>query len=65
MTRVSNNNIKEIRLMTGLSQAKFAEKYGIPKRSIENWESGKRNCPPYVESLLKKVVETDIENKED
>ena len=65
MTRVSNNNIKEIRLMTGLSQAKFAEKYGIPKRSIENWESGKRNCPSYVESLLKKVVETDIENKED
>ena len=61
----SREKMKEIRTLTGLSQVKFGKKYGIPRRSIENWESGKRNCPPYVESLLKKVVETDIENKED
>lgn len=48
--------IKELREKTGLSQAKFAERYNIPKRTIENWESGKRTPPEYIESLLEKVI---------
>ena len=52
--------IKEIREYSGLSQAKFSEKYGIPKRSLENWESGSRKCPDYVISLLERVVESDM-----
>ena len=51
--------IKEIRESTGLSQAKFSDKYGIPLRSLENWESRKRNCPPYLISLLRRVVQED------
>lgn len=31
-------NVSNLRKITGLSQAKFAEKYDIPKRTIENWE---------------------------
>jgi len=54
--------IKEIRQLTGLSQAKFAEQYGIPCRSIENWESGERTPPAYVLKLLEKVVKLE-ENK--
>lgn len=50
------DKIKEIRKMTGLSQAKFAEKYSIPRRTIENWESGKTSPPPYVITLLETVV---------
>lgn len=53
--------IKEIREYSGLSQAKFSEKYGIPKRSLENWESGSRKCPDYVVSLLERAVKADIE----
>ena len=52
--------IKEIREYSGLSQAKFSEKYGIPKRSLENWESGIRKCPGYVVSLLERAVKADI-----
>lgn len=52
--------IKEIREYSGLSQAKFSEKYGIPKRSLENWESGIRKCPGYVASLLERAVKADI-----
>lgn len=55
--------IKEIRQASGLSQAAFSEKYGIPKRSIENWEGGQRSCPPYVEALLERVVKEDIEKE--
>ena len=54
--------IKEIRAMTGLSQARFAEKYGIPKRTIESWEAGDRNPPPYVIKLLDRVIRYEREH---
>lgn len=53
-------DIKELRNLTNLSQQAFSEKYGIPKRSIENWESGKRTPPEYVISLLERVVKEDF-----
>ena len=52
--------IKEIRRYTGLSQSKFAKKYGIPNRSIENWEAGVRSCPDYLISLLARAVKEDF-----
>lgn len=54
--------IKDIRYLTGLSQNKFAQKYGIPIRTIENWESGSRVPPEYVIRLLGKVVRADLES---
>ena len=58
-------NIKEIRAMTGLSQTKFAEKYGIPRITIIAWEQGRRNPPPYVPALLERVVKMDVEQLKD
>lgn len=52
--------IKEIREYSGLSQQKFAEQYNIPKRSIENWETGIRKCPLYVSQLLERAVKEDF-----
>ncbi len=52
--------IKGIRKITGLSQAAFAKKYGIPKRSVENWEEGSRSCPEYLVKLLERVVKEDF-----
>lgn len=57
--------VKELRMLSGLSQQAFSEKYGIPKRSIENWEGGKRNPPEYVISLLERVVREDIKKIEE
>lgn len=54
------NNILQIRKRTGLSQAKFCEKYEIPKRTLENWEQGSRECPEYLVKLLDRVVEEDF-----
>lgn len=53
-------DIKAIRAKSGLSQAAFAEKYNIPKRTIEGWEAGERECPVYVVELLKRAVEEDF-----
>ena len=57
--------IKELRMLSGLSQQAFSDKYKIPKRSIENWESGKRTPPEYVISLLERVVREDIKKIEE
>lgn len=48
----ASNQIKDIRASTHLSQAGFAERYNIPKRTIENWESGVSVPPTYVIELL-------------
>ena len=53
--------IKEIRELTGLSQTAFGNKYNIPMRTIQNWETGQRKCPVYVEELLEFKVRYDIE----
>lgn len=45
-------DLKSLRLSHGLTQQALSELTGIPKRSIENWESGSRNPPEYVLKLL-------------
>lgn len=53
--------IKEMRKLLGLSQAAFADKYKIPKRTIEDWESNRRTPPDYVLALLERCVLMDKE----
>lgn len=48
--------IRDIRAHTGLSQAAFAVRYCIPRRTVENWESGDRQCADYVRLLLAEAV---------
>lgn len=56
-----NMTIKEIVALTGLTQAEFAKKYGIPKRTLESWIMGDRKPPEYTLELLRRVVEADRE----
>lgn len=51
------NEIKEARIAAGLSQAAMAELMQIPKRTIEEWEAGRRTPPPYVKRLIIKELE--------
>lgn len=52
--------IKEIRTLSGLTQAAFADKYQIPKRTIEDWEAGRRSCPIYTQNLLQEAVKREL-----
>lgn len=45
-------SIKEMRTACGMTQASFSEYFGIPKRTIEDWESGRRAAPEYVKNLI-------------
>ena len=51
--------IKELRSMTGLTQKAFAEKYHIPKRTLENWEGGQREPTETILYLLERAVKED------
>lgn len=51
---------KEIRAKTGLSQVKFGRQYGIPRRTIEDWEADLHWPPEYVLRLLDRAVEEDF-----
>lgn len=53
---VAHMEIRYIRQHTGLSQAKFAIRFCIPTRTIEDWESGARKCPDYTRLLLAQAV---------
>ena len=52
-------DIKAIRKRTGLSQAQFAEKYGMSRRTLQNWEEGSRNPAKYILDLLEFKVDAD------
>lgn len=52
--------IQELRQITGLSQSKFAKQYGIPVRTSQEWEQGKRKPPGYVLELLEFKVREDL-----
>ena len=54
------NRFKELRKTTGLSQQKFGDRYHIPLRTIQDWESEIRIPPIYVYELLRFKVEYDM-----
>lgn len=45
-------HVRELRDSTGLTQAAFAKKYGIPLSTLRKWEQGESSPPPYVLTLL-------------
>jgi DNA-binding XRE family transcriptional regulator len=53
---VAHITIREIRAATGLSQVAFAQRFCIPRRTVENWESGASVCPDYLRILLAQAV---------
>lgn len=50
--------VKAIREMTGLSQARFATLIGVSSRTLENWEQGRRHPTGPAKALLR-IVEID------
>lgn len=49
--------IKEARQAAGLTQAEMSRLFEIPKRTIENWETGTRKPSSYVEKLIIEKLE--------
>ncbi len=46
------NKIKELRAQTGMNRKEFSIHLGIPLRTIEDWEAGRRTPPDYIPRLI-------------
>lgn len=51
--------IKDMRRALGMTQAEFAAALGIPRRSVQNWETGVNTPPAYVVGLIQFRIEHD------
>ena len=56
-------SIRELRRQLGITQSEFSARYGIPFRTVQNWESGLRKPPDYVVELLEHRIQEDLVNK--
>lgn len=52
--------VKKLRKSMDMNRVEFCEYFGIPYRTVQDWESGKRELPDYVLRLMKYKAE--IEN---
>ncbi|OEE54079.1 MULTISPECIES: NadS family protein [Vibrionaceae] len=60
VTEFAEPEVKAIRAKTGLSQSRFAGVMGVSKRTLENWEQGRRHPTGPARALLK-IVDADPE----
>lgn len=44
--------INALRSASGMTQQAFGDYFGIPLRSIQNWEYGASQCPEYLINLI-------------
>ena len=56
-------NIREMRMKLGDTQSEFAARYGIPFRTVQNWETGLRKPPEYIMTLLGERIREDLINR--
>ena len=56
--------IKEARERRGMSRKDIAKWLEIPYRTIQNWETGERQCPPYMEKLIVEKILTGEQKKD-
>ena len=49
--------MKKLIEKSGLNQREFAEAFGIPLRTIQNWATGQRECPEYVYNMMNELVD--------
>jgi putative transcriptional regulator len=49
----AKSSVVRVRMKSGLSQAKFAAALGVSKRTLEQWEQGRRKPSGAAKQLLK------------
>ena len=45
--------VKKLREKMGMNRREFSDYYGIPYRTVQDWEAEKRELPDYLLRLLK------------
>lgn len=53
VTHVELNEVTEARQVSGLSQTQFAEALGISRRTLQEWEQGRRSPSGAAQALIR------------
>ena len=51
--------VKELREKMGMNRREFSDYYGIPYRTVQDWETEKRELPEYLLRLMKYRAEVE------
>ena len=51
--------LKKLRENTGMNRREFAEYFGIPYRTVQDWELGNRKIPAYLLRLMAYKLRTE------
>lgn len=49
--------IKNLRLSAGMNRKQFSDYFGIPYRTVEDWESHRAKCASYLLELIRYKLE--------
>lgn len=52
----ATRTVREIVSAAGMTQAAFAEHFCIPRRTVEDWCRGVRECPLYTRLLMQQCL---------
>ena len=53
VTQVAPNEVAQARQQSGLSQTEFADALGISKRTLQEWEQGRRSPSGAAQTLIR------------
>ena len=53
---MDDNKMRTIREETGMNRREFCDRFGIPYRTVTDWELGDRHAPEYVLRLLEYYI---------
>ena len=51
----AHRTVRDIRAKIGLSQIQFAAHFGIPRRTLEDWERT-GSCAPYIRLMMQEAI---------
>ena len=57
--------VRELRDRLGMNRREFSHYYGIPYRTVQDWEAEKRELPEYLLRLMIYRAEMERLNKKD
>lgn len=57
--------VRELRDRLGMNRREFSDYYGIPYRTVQDWEAEKRELPEYLLRLMIYKAEMERLNKKD
>lgn len=62
----TKDQVRELRNSTGMNRKEFCEYFGIPYRTVTEWERGTRKMPDYVLRMMAyqvKMEQLNVKNK--